>query len=154
VPFIRVPLTRPDLPLAIEVTKDLIGRFVLRRPHRMVPVAGPVGTAAAMTSDGAEQWMANMAASAPTFRNEVTTSSLLAMTAWSTAAAARKIKVPLFVVLAEDDTITPPAMVHKALAATSGVEYLTFPQTHFELLTTYYLQVRTAIVEWFVKTLA
>jgi len=152
VPFIRVPLDRPDLPLALEVVRDLLGRAAGRAP-RMVPVAGPPGSLAAMNTDGAEEWVLRMAADAPAFRNEVTTASMLNMLLLSNRAAAQRVRIPLRVILAENDAITPAAMVRRAVRDVPGVDVVSFPETHFELLTTYNDQVKASIVDWFVRTL-
>ncbi|WP_068148133.1 alpha/beta hydrolase [Rhodococcoides corynebacterioides] len=153
VPFIRYrPSWPPRLDLGAEIVRDLIARM-LGRPARHVPVAGPSGSLAAMATDGALEWMTDMASPATTFVNSVTSASLVNMLRWSTAADAARVRVPLRVVLATDDSITPAAMVRRALRRVDGVDYVEFPNSHFEVFTDHADEVRHLLVSWFVRTL-
>ena len=131
VPFISLPKA-VDAGLVVEVAQDLAARAVRRRP-RMVKVTDRPGERAAMNSDGAWEWAQEMTADAPRYRNEVTTASLLNMARWSTRKQAANVQVPVRVVLAEADTITPAAMVRRALSTAPRADIVSFPETHFEL---------------------
>lgn len=89
IPFIHLtPTAKPDLlPL---LARDALRRLT-RRPGLMIPAAGHPGEAAAMNSDGAFEWAADMAQGAATYRNEVTVASLPNMLRWSTRKAASNI---------------------------------------------------------------
>ena len=68
----------------------------------------------------------------------------------STVKAARKVQVPLRVILAERDTITPAAQVRRALRDASNVDIQSFPDTHFEL----FAETREAVMGLTVDGLA
>ena len=84
-----------------------------------------------MTSDGAVAWTKNVTRNAPTYKNEVTASSMLAMAQYSTARDAKRITIPLRAITAESDTITPAKKIHEALAGVKSVDFKDFPGTHF-----------------------
>ncbi|WP_431235998.1 alpha/beta fold hydrolase (plasmid) [Mycolicibacterium psychrotolerans] len=111
-------------------------------------MAGKPGEVAAMNSDGAFEWAADMAAGAATYRNEVTVASLSKMLRWSTRSSVARLSVPALVILAETDSITPPQRVRKALASAPQVEYRSYPESHFELFTVHGEQVRCDTVDW------
>jgi dienelactone hydrolase len=151
VPFIAIRGV-PDLRLVRETAVDLIAR-TLRRPQRMIRVTGRPGELAAMNSDGAFEWAAEMTADAPRYRNEVTSASLINMARWSTVKAARKVQVPLRVILAERDTITPAARVRRALRDASNVDIQSFPDTHFKLFAETREAVMGLTVDWLAQHL-
>lgn len=146
IPFIHLtPTAKPDLlPL---LARDALRRLT-RRPGLMIPAAGHPGEAAAMNSDGAFEWAADMAQGAATYPNEVTVASLPNMLRWSTRKAASNISVPVLAILAEADTITPPQRVRKALQRVPDVEYVSYPKSHFELFTDQGDSVRATTVAW------
>jgi dienelactone hydrolase len=151
IPFIHLAPTS-NTSLAPVVLRNVVRRLT-GRPGLRIPVAGRPGETAAMNSDGAFEWVTEMAAGAPTYRNEVTVASLVKMLRWSTKAAVRQLTVPTLAILAEADTITPPDRVRKALAHAPRVEYISYPQSHFELFTEYGDRVRSDLVEWLVQHL-
>lgn len=146
VPFIAVR-GRPDARLIRAGAAAVIAR-ALRRPDRMIPVTGRPGQLAVMNSDGAFEWAADMTADAPRYRNEVTSLSLINMMRWSTTGAARRVRVPLRIILAERDTITPAAQVRRALKDVPGLDIQSFPDTHFELFAEARDQVMGLTVDW------
>lgn len=151
VPFIDVR-TRPPLPLLKAVAGDLTGRF-FGRARTTVAIAGAPGTAAAMTSDRAEEWITQMAAQAPTYANRVTTASLLEMARHSNRRAAGQVPVPTRVILAEDDTITPARRVRRAVEKNPHIDVVSHPGTHFELLDDNLDHTIRETTEWFTATL-
>lgn len=118
------------------------------RPRLTIPVAGHPGEVAAMNSDGAFEWAADMAKDAPTYQNVVTVASLPKVLGWSIGNRIPSNGVPILAVLAEQDSITPPARVRNALSDVRNVEWASYPQTHFELFTSYGEDVRTRVVSW------
>ncbi len=152
IPFMGVRTT-PDWTLVRAGVADL-ARRALRRPGGHMAVTGRPGDVAVMTSDGAAEWAAGMAADAPAYRNEVTTSSLLNMARHSPARAARRLDVPTRVILAEDDTITPAHQVRRALAGNPHVDIVGFQDTHFELFDDHRQATIDLTVDWFARHLA
>ncbi|WP_285189493.1 alpha/beta fold hydrolase [Rhodococcus sp. MEB041] len=146
IPFIRLrPSIEPRIILA--VVRHLLTR-PFGRPQQMIPAAGEPGVLAAMTTDGAQEWVENLASEAPLFRNEVTVGSLWNMARWSVAKKVRGIRVPLRVIVAEADSITPASMVRKAVRAIPDVDIITYPDTHFEVLDEHADAVRRSVTEW------
>jgi dienelactone hydrolase len=119
----------------------------------MVAVSGNPGDKAAMTSDGAVAWTKDVTKNAPLYRNEVTASSLLAMSTYSTVADAANIKIPLRAITAKDDSITPASKIHKALDGVKGVDFKDFPGTHFGLFGANLTATIDLTVDWFVTHL-
>jgi pimeloyl-ACP methyl ester carboxylesterase len=153
IPFIQAP-RKPELRLTKEILVDALGRLLGREPAT-IPCAGSPASRAIMRTDGAAAWMANMAKSAPRFRNEVTVASLWNMGRYTTATAAAQVEVPLRVILAERDSITPAASVRAAFARRRGsnVELVTFPETHFELFEQHLDETVRLTVDWLVRHL-
>jgi hypothetical protein len=109
-----------------------------------------------MTSDGAAEWIRGITADAPTYVNGVTTASLLAVQRYDTSRAAASVAVPLRVILAAEDTITPARQVRKALgrnATDRELDVVEFPETHFELFDEHLTGTVDRTVEWFVEHL-
>ncbi|MEV0248395.1 alpha/beta fold hydrolase [Nocardia sp. NPDC050712] len=146
IPFIHLTPTS-NVRLLPTLVSDKLCRLA-GRPGLTIPVAGHPGELAAMNSDGAYAWAQEMAADAPRYRNQVTVASLPRMLRWSTAKAAGRIEVPVLAVLAESDTITPPDRVRAALRDVDQVQYLTYPESHFELFTVHGPAVRSETVKW------
>lgn len=151
VPFIELR-ARPQWPLIKAVAGDL-ARRALGRDGTTVAIAGPPGATAAMTSDRAEEWITQMSAGAPTYVNSVTTASLLQMARHSNRRAAGRVGVPLRVILAEEDTITPADQVRRAVEKTRHVDVISHPGTHFELLDDDLAQTIRETTAWFTATL-
>lgn len=151
IPFIAFR-NAPDPRIAARTTLE-VPRRLARRPDRVLPIAGFPGTVAAMTSDGALDWIDDVTASAPNYRNAVTVASLLNMTRYSTARAARGVAVPTLVILAEDDTITPARQVRRAVRGNPNVEVVSYPDSHFELFTTQLGPVADQTAQFFARHL-
>lgn len=134
------------------VTQDLIKR-TWGGAGDTLKIAGLPTEFAAMNSDGAWEWMQAMTQDVERFRNEVTVGSLLEMARYRTKKAAQKIRIPLKVILATDDSITPARRVKRALAGVPGVSFDEYPETHFELFDTHLEDTVRTTVEWFRATL-
>ncbi|MBJ7472827.1 MAG: alpha/beta hydrolase [Solirubrobacteraceae bacterium] len=152
VPFIR--LQGRQTPghvgrVAWEVVRRLLGQ-----PDRYLAAAGSPGDRAAMTTDGALEWLQVIAADAPSFRNEVTISSLFALARYSSSRAAKRAAVPTLAIVAERDSITPGALVRSALPDAAHVRIVGFPETHFELFTTHLDETVELVRDWFKEHLS
>jgi alpha-beta hydrolase superfamily lysophospholipase len=122
-------------------------------PRVMIGVSGEPGARAAMTSDGAVAWTKNVTRNAPTYKNEVTGYSMLAMAQYSTAEDAKRITIPLRAITAESDTITPAKKIHEALKGVKSVDFKDFPGTHFGLFGANLTATIDLTVDWFQKNL-
>jgi uncharacterized protein len=153
VPFVRPPY-RPDLRLVREVVVELI-RGALGRPGETIPAAGAPGTRAVMNSDGAADWLAGVTRNAPNFRNEVTVASLWEVARYRAVKPLRNVRVPVRLVLATRDSITPASSVHAVLRGRdmANIDVVEFPETHFELLTTHLEEVVASTTDWFARHL-
>lgn len=149
IPFVGAP-SPPEGRLAWAVIADG-ARRLLGGKRATIPAAGRPGSRAIMHSDGAADWMANVTRNAPNFRNEVTVASLWNMSRYTTAEAAAKVAIPLRVILATRDTITPAARVRAAFAKQtdlSHVDFVEFPETHFELFERHLAETVDLTVAW------
>jgi dienelactone hydrolase len=135
-------------PLTDEIEADVKAAESGKR-RVMIAVSGNPGDKAAMTSDGAVAWTRNVTRNAPSYRNEVTASSLIAMAGYTTVADAAKIKIPLRAITARDDSITPASKIHKALDSVERVDFKDFPGTHFGLFSANLTATIDLTVDWF-----
>lgn len=151
IPYISPPL-RAVPALAGKVFLDLFLRKIGCRGG-VLPIAGRPGEIAAMNTDGAWEWMQEMTSDSPNFENYVTLASLLEMTFYRTSSYAKKIKKPLKVILAIEDTITPAQLVKNAIKRILNVEIEEYPETHFELFKEHLNTTVESTVLWFSETL-
>jgi dienelactone hydrolase len=154
VPFVRAPTAPPSGQVALALLVDTLRR-ALRLPSRTIPAAGPPGSHAVMTSDGALEWLERMASGAPTFRIDVTVRSLARVGAYRPMRmlGAGAIRIPLRSIVSTSDSITPAAL---ARAELKGVDcdHVEFPGTHFELFDEHLARVIRSTVEWFEQHLS
>jgi fermentation-respiration switch protein FrsA (DUF1100 family) len=98
----------------------------------MVPVVGPPGTLAAMSSPDAEPGY--RAITGPTWRNEVAARFGLTAGLYRPGLQADQLPCPILVQIADRDAIAPPAAAQEAAwQATGRAEVRTYPVGHFEL---------------------
>ncbi len=109
----------------------MVGALAGRAPH-LIPIVGPPGSLAAISSaDGESGYETIMG---PTFRNEMQARGIIPILFNRPVRAAKRLRMPLFVVIAEKDTIAPPAAVKAAAAAAKGrVVVKSFDVGHFEI---------------------
>ncbi len=111
--------------------RDALGsRF--GRVHRM-PIVGPPGTLAAMTGDDAALAYPGMYPHGFEPDNSIPARILLRFGSYSPGREAKRVRCPLLVLVAESDTITPPAPARRAAAQADEGELLTFPGRHFDV---------------------
>jgi uncharacterized protein len=148
IPYINTPLNLADaLRFFIPMLKDGISRLFGGAP-KMIAVSGEPGDLAIMTSDGVTKWMEEMTNGVPTFRNEVTVSSLNNMRVYDTRKTASKIQIPILVLTAIDDQITPAK-----LKGVSSAKIVDFAGTHFGLFAEHRPETVRLLVEWFKEKL-
>jgi dienelactone hydrolase len=154
VPFVRAPKAPPSAQVALALATDTVRR-VLRLPSRTIPAAGPPGSHAVMTTDGALAWLERMASGAPTFRNEVTVRSLARVATYRPMRmlGAGSIRVPLRSIVSTSDSITPAALARAELRGID-CDHVEFPGTHFELFDEHLDHVVRSTVEWFEEHLS
>lgn len=112
--------------------RDVWGQVRGRAPH-MVPVVGPPGSVAALTSPGCEDCYREMLPPGAAWRNEVAARLSLRLGSYRPGRLAPKVRCPLLVCVMEHDQLTPvePA-VRVAHAAPKG-ELRRYPGDHFDL---------------------
>ena len=119
------------LRLTGHALRDLAGSVAGRAPHR-IPVVGPPGSVAAITSPDAVDGYAAIAG--PSFRNEMRARGVLRIPRNRPVAAAPRLRAPILVVVAARDAIAPPASVRAVAArAGAGSEVLELECGHFDL---------------------
>lgn len=101
-------------------------------PH-YVPIVGPPGSLAAMTTDDAARAYPSMYPAGFEFRNEVPARVALRLGTYNPGRDARRVRCPLLVVVGERDTITPPGAAVKMAKRAPRAELARFPGTHFEV---------------------
>lgn len=119
------------LRLGVHALRDAVGALFGAAPHR-VGVVGPPGALAAVTAPDAEDGYG--AIMGPTFYNAMPARGILAIPFNRPVTAAPKLHCPLFLVVADADTIAPPSAVRRvARTAGGGVEVLELDCGHFDI---------------------
>ena len=117
--------------LSVQALRDAVGGLVGATP-RQVGVVGPPGSLAAVTASDAFEGYG--AITGPTFRNEMPARGILAIPFNRPVRAAPRLRCPLLLVIAEGDTIAPPAAVRRVAATAGGpVEVLSLACGHFDI---------------------
>jgi uncharacterized protein len=113
--------------------RDAVGG-ALGRPPRRLPIVGPPGTLAAMTTPDAVR--GSEAIRGPTFRNEFCARALPAAARNRPGARAEHLPCPILFQLADRDAIAPAdAAQEAAWKATGRAEVRRYPVGHFDLYT-------------------
>jgi uncharacterized protein len=154
VPFVAPPSAPPSPRIALSLLVDTLRRAI-RLPSQRIAAAGPPGSHAVMTSDDALRWIQDMAANAPTFRNEVTVRSLARLASYRPMrwVGPQGIRVPLRAILSTSDSITPASAARAALRGIAGLDVVEFSGSHFELFGEHLPAVIRSTVDWFVTHL-
>ncbi|ENX45588.1 hypothetical protein F886_02369 [Acinetobacter sp. NIPH 542] len=110
--------------------KDL-ARSLLGQEAHVIPIVGQPGTAAMISTPGAETSYKSMAG--PTWRNEVCARTALEVARNRPINFARQIKCPLLVQVGSNDQVAPPEAARKSANLASGkVELAEYPIDHFD----------------------
>lgn len=119
------------LRLTGHAARDIAGALLGRAPH-LIPVVGPPGSLAAITAEGAEAGYRTIMG--PTFRNEMRARGALRIPLNRPVTAASRLRAPIFLVVAAEDNIAPPAAVRAVAArAGAGSEVLELACGHFDI---------------------
>lgn len=113
--------------------RDAVGALLGREPV-MMPIVGPPGTTAAMTSPDAEP--GSRAIAGPTFRNEYCARAVLGAALNRPVTRAADLPCPILFQVADRDAVAPPRAVMKAAwKATGRAEVRRYPLGHFDVYT-------------------
>ncbi len=120
-----------QLRLGLLGLRDGIGSLRGREPL-MVPIVGPPGELAAMSSEESEPGM--LAIAGPTWRNEVTARGASAEIFNRAITRIEDVRCPILVQIADRDTIAPPAATRAAAWRAKGrVQVHEYPFAHFDV---------------------
>jgi dienelactone hydrolase len=110
-----------------------LARAATHRPRRYIPIVGPPGSAAAITSPGAvEGYHAMFPASQPA-QDVIAAASLLELPRYRPIRSTQEIRCPALLCVAANDTVTPPAPAIEAARRIPAGELRTYPIDHFEI---------------------
>ena len=113
--------------------RDLARSLTGRSPHR-IPIVGPPGSLAAMTTPDAEPGMRAIAG--PTWRNEFCAREILEVGMNRPVRRVGDIRCPVLFQIADRDAVTPPEPAQKAAWRAPGrAEVRRYPVGHFALYT-------------------
>ncbi|EME24019.1 alpha/beta hydrolase [Rhodococcus triatomae] len=106
-------------------------RALTRRTPHHVPVVGPPGSAALISTPGSEQ--AYLSIAGPSWRNETCARTALGVAVNRPTVHARRISCPLLVQVGRDDRIAPPAAARRTAGkAGRHAELREYPIDHFD----------------------
>jgi fermentation-respiration switch protein FrsA (DUF1100 family) len=109
-----------------------VARALRRRPPLYVPVVGPPGTVAFMSTPDAQPGYFAIVQDAPAWRNTVTARTVITMALFRPIAKARRARCPLLFVVGEDDAVTPTDVTLKAAQRAPDARVLSLPGGHFD----------------------
>ena len=122
--------TRVTAALFVAALRDAVGGL-LHRPAVTVPIVGPPGTVAVFTEAEDHAVAQELAAHAPTWRNEMAARSLFALIRYRPGRSAVSVAAPLLMCVADTDTAASvPLAVRAAQQAPRG-ELRHYPGGHF-----------------------
>ncbi len=144
-----ISLTTEDLPIAAAVAQvPFLSKGAPRPPagvlsalseHASDPQARVPATTdteegvGVMFLDGAHDWFTSVASKrAPTWRNELFVSGFLESASWSPFEDLIRSNIPLLVIAATNDTLTPPAALFSDERTLPNVEVVKIPGNHFD----------------------
>ena len=111
--------------------RDAAGALAHREPHH-VPIAGPAGSAAIMTTPGAEAGFRAIAG--PSARNEVCARAALEVAFNRPTTVIARLRCPLLVQVGSRDRVVPPAAARRAAAKAGALaELREYPVDHFDV---------------------
>jgi fermentation-respiration switch protein FrsA (DUF1100 family) len=112
--------------------KDRI-RGVLGWKPLLIPAAGRPASLAAVTSPDALSGLARITPSGSTWRNEVLARFALTTALYRPGRAARRVRCPLLLCLADGDRLIPPAPALKVAKVAGRAELRRYPTGHFAM---------------------
>ncbi len=117
--------------LTLDGLRDQVAALT-GRTH-CIPIVGPPGSRAAMTTDDAEHGYPAMYPEDFDFRNEVPARFALRLAAYSPLRDAAKVRCPLLVIVAERDGITPTEPARRMAERAPRGELRTYDGSHFDI---------------------
>ena len=123
------PAPRQQLRLTVAGLRD-VGRAVIHRPPAYMPVIGPPGTLAMLTSPDAEpDYRALLPAG---WDNRISARAALSVLSYRPGRSAKRVGCPVLLTLAARDAITPPRRAERLVGRAPLVEVRWYPARHFE----------------------
>jgi len=117
--------------LSVEGVRDAVGVLRGHEP-RMVPIVGPPGSVAALSSEEAEPGYRSIAG--PGWRNELTARAALYEGRNRAISRIGELSCPILIQIARDDSIAPPAAARTAAWRAKGrSEVREYPCNHFAI---------------------
>lgn len=111
----------------LDAARGLSGRS----PH-LVPAVAPPGQLGMMTTPGAEAGFRAIVPPESPWRNEVAARVMLRVPYYRPGRRARELRMPLFMALATEDTLTPPGAAERWARTAPDHELLRLPVGHFD----------------------
>lgn len=108
---------RQLLRLTAHALYDMVGGLLNRRPH-LIPIVGPPDSLAAISSDDGLPGYSSIAG--PSFVNTMAARGIIPILLNRPVTAARKLRMPVLLVVAAHDTIAPPSAVEKVAERVRG----------------------------------
>lgn len=109
-----------------------VGRAALKKEPHTIPIVGPPGSLAAITSDDGEAGYSLIMG--PTFENQMLARGILPILMNRPVAVADKLRMPLMLVVAARDSIAPPSAVEKVAQKARGTVHVERMDIgHFEI---------------------
>ena len=119
--------------LTLAALRDLAAAALGREP-RMIPIVGPPGSTAAMTTPDAEPGYRALYDEGFEWRNEFAPRAAVALPLNSPGKRAAEIECPILVVVCSADAITPPGPAMEAAAGAPKGELITYAGLgHFDI---------------------
>jgi dienelactone hydrolase len=129
---LRAAGARAAVRIALADLRDHV-RGALGRPPSVIPLVGPPGSLAAMTSPDAEPGYRALFEPGDDSRNEATARGMLRLAAYRPAIRASEIQCPWLVCVCDGDAITPPRPAVKAAARAPRGEIRHYGAGHFDI---------------------
>ena len=112
---------------------DDAARAALRRPRRYIPIVGPPGSLAAITSPGAVAGYRSMFPGSDPSQDVITAASLLELPRYRPGRRANRVACPALLCVAANDSVTPPGPAIEAAKRIPRGELRTYPIDHFDI---------------------
>ncbi|CAM5658301.1 alpha/beta hydrolase [Streptomyces griseorubiginosus] len=113
------------------------------------------GSPVMFSDNEGQEFVENMIHDVPSFRNEITVSTLDYLYEMEVRAYAERITVPLLMVLASQDTVAPVEEAREMYGRIPGPkELIEYPGQHYEILSNHFPEIITRTAEWLARTLS